>query len=83
MPLVVIQTTIPGTDAQPFRITEVLDRVASSASEALEIAAIHIGGERETTEEMLTARWHDKGGYWVVAYEPAPEVKVGERILLM
>ena len=83
MPLVVMQTTIPGTDAQPFRITEVLDRVAESASEALDIAAIHIGGDREVTEMFLTARWHDKGGYWLVAYEPAPEVKAGERLLLM
>ncbi|MGE5516917.1 MAG: hypothetical protein ACM31D_13995 [Bacteroidota bacterium] len=83
MPLVVIQTTIPGTDAQPFRITEVLDRVAESASEALEAAAIHIGGDRETTEEYLTARWHAQGGYWLVAYEPAPEVQAGERLLLM
>ncbi|MCR6632242.1 MAG: hypothetical protein NVV74_20570 [Magnetospirillum sp.] len=83
MPLIVIQTTIPGTDTQPFRITEVLDRVADTASEALEIAAIHLGGDREATEDLLTARWHDKGGYWVVAYEPAPEVKAGERLLLM
>lgn len=83
MPLVVIQTTIPGTDAQPFRITEVLDRVADSAAEALDIAACHIGGERTETEDYLTARWHEKGGYWIVAYEPAPEVKVGERRLLM
>lgn len=83
MPLVVIQTTIPGTDAQPFRITEVLDRVADSAGEALEVAAVHIGGDREATEEYLTARWHDKGGYWLVAYEPAPEVKAGDRLLLI
>lgn len=83
MPLVVIQTTIPGSDAQPFRITEVLDRVATTAAEALDIAACHIGGDREVTEDLLTARWHDKGGYWLVAYEPAPEVKAGERLLLM
>lgn len=83
MPLVVIQTTIPGTDGQPFRITEVLDRVAESAAEALDIAAIHVGGDREATDEFLTARWHDKGGYWIVAYEPTPEVKAGERLLLM
>lgn len=83
MPLVVIQTTIPGTDSKPFRITEVLDRVADNADEALEAAAIHIGGDREATEEYLTARWHDKGGYWLVAYDPAPEVKVGDRLLLM
>lgn len=83
MPLVVIQTTIPSTDSQPFRITEVLDRVADSAAEALEIAAIHIGGDREATEDFLTARWHTKGNYWLVAYEPAPEVKAGERLLLV
>jgi len=83
MPLVVIQTTIPGTDSKPFRITEVLDRVAETAEEALDIAAIHIGGDREATEDFLTARWHDQGRYWVVAYEPAPEVKAGDRVLLM
>ncbi|HTH15588.1 MAG TPA: hypothetical protein VL974_02955, partial [Magnetospirillum sp.] len=64
------------------RITEVLDRVAESAAEALDIAAIHLGGDREATEEYLTARWHENGGYWLVAYEPAPEVKVGDRLLL-
>lgn len=83
MPLVVIQTTIPGTDAQPFRITEVLERVADTAEEALEIATTHIGGDREATEDFLTARWHAKGKYWLVAYEPAPEVKAGERLLLV
>lgn len=83
MPLVVIQTTIPDSNTQPFRITEVLDRVADSAAEALDIAACHLGGDREATEEFLTARWHDKGGYWLVAYEPAPEVNAGERLLLM
>ncbi|HLO78416.1 MAG TPA: hypothetical protein VK196_18325 [Magnetospirillum sp.] len=83
MPLVVIQTTIPGHDSQPFRITEVLERVADSAEEALEVAAVHVGGDREATEEYLTARWHAKGGYWLVAYEPAPEVKAGERLLLI
>lgn len=83
MPLVVIQTTIPGSDSQPFRITEVLDRVADSAAEALDIAAIHIGGDRMATEDFLTARWHAKGGYWLVAYEPAPEMRAGERLLLM
>jgi hypothetical protein len=82
MPLVVIQTTIPGTDAQPFRITEVLDRVADSAEEALEAAAVHIGGDREATHDYLSARWHAKGGYWLVAYEPVPEMKAGERLLL-
>ncbi|MBX9634622.1 MAG: hypothetical protein K2X44_06540 [Magnetospirillum sp.] len=83
MPLVLIQTTIPGTDSRPFRITEVLDRVAESATEALDIAACHIGGDRSATEDFLTARWHDKGGYWIVDYEPCPEVEAGERMLLM
>lgn len=83
MALVVIQTTIPGTGCQPFRITEVLEKVAESADEALEVAAWHIGGDREVTEELLTARWHETGRYWLVAYEPAPEAKVGERILVM
>lgn len=83
MPLVVIQTTIPGAPSKPFRITEVLDRVADSASEALEIALAHLGGDREATEDLLTARWHAKGGYWLVAYEPAPEAMRAEPILLM
>lgn len=83
MPLVVIQTTIPGQQSKPFRITEVLGRVADNAEEALEAALAHIGGERDVIEEFLTARWHDQGGYWLVAYEPVPEVQRGERILLM
>jgi|AGTN01.2.fsa_nt_gi hypothetical protein len=83
MPLVVIQITIPGTGSHPFRITEVLERVADNADEALDIAACHIGGDRETVEELLTARWHEKGRYWLVAYEPVPEVRTGERILVM
>ncbi|MGE5545373.1 MAG: hypothetical protein ACM33T_00630 [Solirubrobacterales bacterium] len=82
MPLVVIQTTIPGQDCKPFRITEVLGRVADTAEEALEIAAVHIG-DREVVEDFLTARWHDVGGYWLVAYEPVPEMKAGERVLVM
>lgn len=83
MPLVVIQTTIPGTGIHPFRITEVLERVAETAEEALDIAACHIGGDRDVTEDLLTARWHEKGRYWLVAYEPAPEAIMGERVLLM
>ena len=39
MPLVVIQTSVPGGDSRPFRITEVLGRVAETAEEALEAAA--------------------------------------------
>lgn len=83
MPLVVIQTTIPGQKAKPFRITEVIGRVADSAEEAIEAALVHIGGERDTTEEFLTARWHDAGGYWLVSYEPVPEIHSGQRIVLM
>lgn len=83
MPLVVIQTTIPGAEANPFRITEVLDRVAETADEALDIAATHIGGDREATGDYLTARWHAKGGYWLVAYEPVPEARALDRALLM
>ena len=82
MPLVVIQTTIPDQSGKPFRITEVLDRVADTAEEALDIAAIHIG-DRERTEDFLTARWHDRGGYWLVAWEPIPQPRAGERVLLM
>lgn len=83
MPLVVIQTTIPGSPSKPFRLTEVLDRVADSATEALDVALAHLGGDREATEEFLTARWHAKGGYWLVAYEPAPEAMTAEPILMM
>lgn len=82
MPLVVIQTTIPDKEGKAFRITEVLDRVADSAAEALEMAAIHIGGDREVTEELLSARWHGQGEYWVVAYEPAPEI-AANRVLFV
>ncbi|HSV28561.1 MAG TPA: hypothetical protein VLL76_03355, partial [Candidatus Omnitrophota bacterium] len=73
MPLVVVQTTIPGTDAKPFRITEVLGRVADNADEALEAAAYHIG-DAEHVSDFLTARWHAEGGYWLVSYEPVPEI---------
>ncbi len=82
MPLVVIQTTIPDPHGNPFRITEVLERVAITADEALEIAAIHIG-DADRNADFLTARWHDRGGYWLVAWEPLPEPKPGERILMM
>lgn len=83
MPLIVIQTTVPGRDRKPFRISEVLDRVATSALEALEIAAIHLGGERDETSDMLTVRWHSGGGYWLVAYEPAPEFAGCDRAMMM
>jgi hypothetical protein len=83
MSLVVIQTTIPGGDCKPFRISEVLDRVADTADEALTIAAIHVGGVREETEERLTVRWHATGGYWLVQYEPAAEFAGHDRALLM
>lgn len=83
MPIIVIQTTIPGRDRTPFRISEVLGKVADSAHEAIEIAAIHIGGDRGVVDELLTVRWHDSGGYWLVAYEPAPEFAKAERLLLM
>lgn len=82
MPLVVIQTTIPGDGSRPFRITEVVDRVADSAEEALEIAAHHIG-EGDSVSDFLTARWHERGGYWLVSYEPVPECRAGERMLVM
>lgn len=82
MPLVLIQTTLPGNKSKPFRITEVLGRVAESVHEALEIAAIHIGGEREAIEQLLTARWHDAGGYWLVSYEPAPEFEERPALLM-
>ncbi len=81
MPLVVIQTTIPDPSGKPFRITEVLDRVAETADEALEVAALHIG-DRERNEDFLTARWHDRGGYWLVSWEPAASAGAGERRLL-
>lgn len=82
MPLVVIQTTIPGSDSKPFSITEVLGRVADSAEEALEVAAYHIGN-RAVVEDYLTARWSAKGGYWLVSYEPIPEMARGEPVLMM
>lgn len=82
MPLVVVQTTIPGAETTPFRITEVLAQVADSADEALDIAAHHIG-DCEYVSDYLTARWHAEGGYWLVAYEPVPEAKAGERVLVM
>lgn len=81
MPLVLIQTTIPGDGVKPFRITEVLGRVADSAEEALEIAAHHIG-DCDDVSDFLTARWHTKGGYWLVSYEPAPEFS-GQRVMMM
>ena len=81
MPLVVIQTTIPDQSGKPFRVTEVLDRVAETAEEALEIAAFHIG-DRDRNEDFLTARWHERGGYWLVAWEPMAPAKAGERLLL-
>jgi hypothetical protein len=80
MPLVVIQTTIPGRDQRPFRISEVLDRVADSSAEALDVAAIHIGGDRDIVLDLLTVRWHDAGKYWLVSYEPAPEFCRRERV---
>jgi hypothetical protein len=83
MPIIVIQTNIPGRDRKPFRISEVLGMVADSAHEALEIAASHIGGDREVVETLLTVRWLDSGGYWLVAYEPAPEFAEADRLLLM
>jgi hypothetical protein len=83
MPLVVIQTTIPGQDRKPFRISEVLDRVAETAAEALAVAAIHIGGNRHEVEDLLTVRWHSGGDYWLVRYEPAPEFAEQDRVLLM
>ncbi|CAA7618083.1 hypothetical protein [Magnetospirillum sp. UT-4] len=83
MPLVVIQTTLPGTASRPFRITEVLDKVADSAEEALEAALVHIGGDREATSDYLTARWHKSGGYWVVAYDPVPEAVAGAAVAVM
>ncbi len=83
MSLVVVQTTLPDTKARPFRLTEVLDRVAETAEEALEVAAIHIGGEREMVEDYLSVRWHTLGEYWLVAYEPVNEVFAQERIVLM
>lgn len=82
MPLVVIQTTIPDSCGKPFRITEVLDRVAETANEALDIAAVHIGGG-EANADFLTARWHARGGYWLVEWEPAPEVEHGRPMVLM
>lgn len=82
MPLVLIQTTIPGDGVRPFRITEVLGKVADSAEEALEIAAHHIGDHDEVSD-FLTARWHREGGYWLVSYEPMPEMRAGERMLVM
>jgi len=82
MPLVVIQTTIPDPVGQPFRITEVLDRVATTADEALEIAATHVG-DGEANSDFLTVRWHERGGYWLVAWEPLPHPQVGERMLMM
>ena len=83
MPLIVIQTTIPGRDRKPFRISEVLDRVADCAEEALENAAAHIGGDREAVQDLLTVRWNEMGGYWLVAYEPAPEFANADRLMLM
>ncbi|MBI5164521.1 MAG: hypothetical protein HY985_11550 [Magnetospirillum sp.] len=83
MPLVVIQTTVPDCNGHPFRITEVLERVADSADEAVEAAAVHVGGDREVVEPLLSARWHAKGGYWLVAYEPVPEMARGERVMVM
>jgi hypothetical protein len=69
MPLVVIQTTVNDANGKPFRITEVLDRVAATAAEAMDIAAAHIS-DTDPDGEYLTVRWHDKGGYWLVAWEP-------------
>ena len=86
MPLVLIQTTVPNQSGKPFRITEVLERVATSAEEALGIAASHIGVHTESHEicdEFLTARWNEKGGYWLVSWHPMPEAQYGERVLLM
>lgn len=83
MPLVVIQTTIPGRERTPFRISEVIGRVAESAEEALEAAAVHIGGNREQIEDLLTVRWHAEGRYWLVSYEPAPEFAGHDRVMLM
>jgi len=83
MPLVVIQTTIPDANGRPFRITEVLDRVATTAAEALEIAASHID-DTGADSECLTARWHDRGGYWLVAWEPMQDCEQpGKRMMLM
>ncbi|MDA8231766.1 MAG: hypothetical protein M0006_10545 [Magnetospirillum sp.] len=82
MPLVVIQTTIPDTSGKPFRITEVLERVATTADEALRIAAAYLG-EGQTILDFLSARWHDAGGYWLVAWEPASDIYPMNRRLLM
>jgi hypothetical protein len=87
MPLVVIQTSIPDPSGKPFRITEVLEKVADSATEALEIAAAHVtphsGNSSDHNNDFLTARWHERGGYWLVLWEPVPERTRGERMLLM
>ncbi|MEW5728708.1 MAG: hypothetical protein AB1918_12855 [Pseudomonadota bacterium] len=82
MPLVVIQTSVPGSDSKPFRITEVLARVAETAEEALEAAAYHIG-DAAAVSDYLTCRWHRQGGYWLVSYEPIPEMERGETVTMM
>lgn len=82
MPLVVIQTSVPGSGSKPFRITEVLGRVAETAEDALEVAAFHIG-DPSAVEDYLTCRWHKEGGYWLVVYEPIPELARGEPVLMM
>jgi hypothetical protein len=82
MPLVVIQTSVPGSDSKPFRITEVLGRVADTADEALEAAAHHIG-DPGAVGDYLTCRWHKEGGYWLVAYEPIPEMARGQKVMMM
>lgn len=82
MPLVVIQTSVPGSDSKPFRITEVLARVAETAEEALEAAAYHIG-DAAVVSDYLTCRWHGQGGYWLVSYEPIPEMARGEPVTMM
>lgn len=82
MPLVVIQTSVPGRESKPFRITEVLARVAETAEEALEAAAYHIG-DPSAVEDYLTCRWHKDGRYWLVVYEPIPELARGEPVMMM
>lgn len=82
MPLVVIQTSVPGGDSRPFRITEVLGRVAETAEEALEAAAHHIG-DAAAVSDYLTCRWHKGGGYWLVSYEPIPEMARGMAVTMM